>query len=1116
MRPIPPPTYLCASLALTGFALAAQGPVAGPSAATSPSEPSLRSLDPALAAQAVPDVRDGGSPPPIDVAGDDLVPGAGDGETKADGSPWFLGFVAHDHYPPADERIDPLLLSQARIEPADGRPAPTSYAFVMFARRITAARLATLEALGCRVLGRHPHYTVKVALPPERIDAVAALDFVRWIGAPRATQKVHPSLARRVDATPAGETVEMYVSVYESDLNPESTREVVAMPIETGPGVEPAEGDPRHAATALRSDGWQHRALEAAGCEVGVYDDGRRTFRVRAPGAALEGLVALDFVQFVEEVPVSRTHHDDSTSMIMADSARWYANGNSYFPVTVGELDTGISTSHWDLAFHLNGVGWDVSGSGAGPWVDTCGHGTHVCGTIAGDGTADPAHRGVAPGLGTNGAVGRFFNAKIFASCANQAVDFAGAMSAMRSNYGSSPRPMVVNNSWGSSPSGGAWTGSEYDARILDDEVFWQQQMYVFSAGNDGPGAGTIGLQGGAKNAFTVGSVSDYRWGSSYPGDLSGFSSRGTMADSRWKPNVVAPGDWIRSIAANTSTSYTGLAGTSMAAPHVSGIAAQMGDIHSFYRWAPARMAATLMATAVPKDNTVITSHSNGHLETYGAGRVQAFHASHASNGATWVNWGFDLNAGQGTWADVYVYPGCSRLEVVMTWHEQAASAGASKAAINDWDLYIDQEPFAAGTNTGEFHAGLSSRNNTEIRFIENPAAGWYRWKVHPYDATTTGRFGITTALVYGSTTPSTTLQVGQSATYVTPGQDVTFDVTVSNPTWISSATHVLVDPVGGSVSAAWRTLGDGAYDDLSDNGNWIYECLLGDVLNGNSRGASFNARWFTDGWHNFDSSAYADNVGWRNTTNWVFVDGTPPAPPANVASPTHAPTAWSCSNQVEVAWDAAFDAGIGVAGYSYAFDQIGDTEPDAIVDTYGLAETFFAPDSLAVYYVHVRAVDWLGNASATVHGGPFSVMSAGHWQYCTSMHNSQFCLPAMSATGHLSATGADDLHLLADRIVNQKSGLLFWGFTPSSSPFQGGTKCVAQPVFRTGLLASGGSPSGGDCTGAFDFAFTRAYAASKGFTTPGSVAFAQFWYRDPQSQYGTGLTDATAIVLCE
>jgi len=1074
-------------------------------------------LGPVAAPPAAEQRHDGGPTPILDIELSDGVPGPGDGAAKDTGSPDFLGFVAGAHYPPADERIDPKLLSEIRLEPADGRPAPTSFGFVMFSKRITEQRLEILKALGCRVLGRHPHYTVKVAFPPEQLDQLGELDFVRWIGSPREWQKVHPSLVRRCDAALDGGLVDMYVSVYESDLSPLATRVLGPAPSVVDVGEAPREGDANYASISQRSNGWQQRALEALGLEVGVYDDAQRTFKVRGAPAALPLLSALDFVQFVEEVPLAQPLHDDTSAMIMADSARFYANGNTNFPVPVGLLDTGLSLTHWDLAFHVNGVGWDFSGSTTGAWADPCGHGTHVTGTFAGDGTVSPEHRGMAPGIGSNGQFARLYNAKILMGCGTQTVDFAGALSVMRAPYQTSARPMIVNNSWGSSPNGAAWVGSEYEARILDDEVFWQNQLYVFAAGNDGPATGSVGLQAGAKNAFTVGSVNDYRTGSSYPGELSSFSSRGVMGDSRWKPNVVAPGDWVRSLLAGSTSSYTNKAGTSMAAPHVTGVAAQMCDHHAFFRNAPARIAANLMATAIPKNNTVITTHSNGHLDTYGAGRIQAYHASLNSFDSGWTNWGFNLNAGQGTFGDVYVSPGCTRLVVVMNWHEQAASAGASQAAVNDWDLWIDREPFTNGTNTGEYNAGQSSRNNTEIRYIENPPVGWYRWKAHPYSATSTGRFGVSTFAIYGDTTPTVNLSVGVSSNYVRQGDAVTFTPTVYNPSWVASAAHVRMNASGGGwLIDAWRYLNDGPYDSLLDNSNFASECQLGDVLNGNSRSASFQYAWYSDGWKQIDTSVFSDNANVTPVSNFVYVDSTPPSDPTNVVSSTHTVGAWNCNNLVALQWDASFDSGVGLAGYSYVFDQTYDTEPDGQVESSFSSEVFYVPDSLATYYFHVRAVDTLGNVSATAHAGPFSVMSAGGWPLCTPKLNSQFCLPTMSMSGRISASGQDDLHLYASNIINNKAGLLFWGFTETAVPFQGGLKCVGGVTYRSPVLNSGGSPSGADCSGSFDFALTQAYAASFGWTAPGSVVFTQYWYRDPAASFATGLTDATAVVMCE
>ena len=142
------------------------------------------------------------------------------------GDPFFLGFAAGPYYPPAHERIDPLLLAQVANLRADERPAVETYAFVMFSEHMLPEHAVALADAGARVLEFHPHYTLKVALTPEAIDAVAALPFVRWIGVPRPWQKQHPLLPREQARNP-GLPCEIHVNVYDSDLGPDSTFEVV-------------------------------------------------------------------------------------------------------------------------------------------------------------------------------------------------------------------------------------------------------------------------------------------------------------------------------------------------------------------------------------------------------------------------------------------------------------------------------------------------------------------------------------------------------------------------------------------------------------------------------------------------------------------------------------------------------------------------------------------------------------------------------------------------------------------------------------------------------------------------------------------------------------------------
>jgi subtilisin family serine protease len=88
----------------------------------------------------------------------------------------------------------------------------------------------------------------------------------------------------------------------------------------------------------------------------------------------------------------------------------------------------------------------------------------------------------------------------------------------------------------------------------------------VKSAGNNGPGAGTISSPGQFKELFSIGAVGP-------DGKIANFSSRGPApfpkGSSTPKPDFAAPGvDVVSSIPGNR---YGKMSGTSMAQPHFSG-----------------------------------------------------------------------------------------------------------------------------------------------------------------------------------------------------------------------------------------------------------------------------------------------------------------------------------------------------------------------------------------------------------------------------------------------------------------------------------------------------------------------------------------------------------------
>lgn len=116
----------------------------------------------------------------------------------------------------------------------------------------------------------------------------------------------------------------------------------------------------------------------------------------------------------------------------------------------------------------------------------------------------------------------------------------------------------------------------------------------------------TINDPGNAENAITVGSTHrdmPHVYGVSY------FSSKGPTGDGRAKPDIVAPGEKIVSCAAGAArakvkekvgrdSDYVEDSGTSMAAPHVSGVIAAFLSVRREFIGQPDRVKEIFLSTA--------------------------------------------------------------------------------------------------------------------------------------------------------------------------------------------------------------------------------------------------------------------------------------------------------------------------------------------------------------------------------------------------------------------------------------------------------------------------------------------------------------------------------------
>jgi subtilisin family serine protease len=207
-------------------------------------------------------------------------------------------------------------------------------------------------------------------------------------------------------------------------------------------------------------------------------------------------------------------------------------------------------------------------------------HGTHVTGTVLGLERATNDTIGIAVNahfIATDPVVS---NLAFLKNISEFMAAFEFALNPDGDIETTDDMPDVINNSWGFQQSSEMIDVDPCTSPVIGDvldAVFVAGIANVFSAGNSGPNASTIGQPQNYSphplNSFTVGAVN----GASSAFPIADFSSRGPTICAedaggafQIKPEVVAPGVSVRS--AVNSEGYASFNGTSMASPHVTGV----------------------------------------------------------------------------------------------------------------------------------------------------------------------------------------------------------------------------------------------------------------------------------------------------------------------------------------------------------------------------------------------------------------------------------------------------------------------------------------------------------------------------------------------------------------
>ena len=344
-----------------------------------------------------------------------------------------------------------------------------------------------------------------------------------------------------------------------------------------------------------------------------ILDDYKYVFN----GMALS--MSSDYVFFIEQIPyvkrvfLSPVYHIDlneSVPLIKADEV-WNLtdeNGRNVTGenVTIAIIDTGVDYNHPDLGGCFGSPsckvigGYDFVNDDADP-MDDNGHGTHVAATAAGNGTL----KGVAPGA----KIVAYKVCNQYGSCWWSDV-IAAIENATLNNYS------IMSMSLG-----GVGNPDDSLSLIVDNAVN-SGIVATISAGNSGPSEGTIGSPGTSRKAITVGASDKYD-------NIASFSSRGPTSIGTLKPDVLAPGVLICAAEWDNAWSdrkcydsqHVAISGTSMAAPHVAGVAALVLQMHK--NWTPIDVKMAIRNTA---------EDLGLGLTTQGHGRVNALDAVNLSS----------------------------------------------------------------------------------------------------------------------------------------------------------------------------------------------------------------------------------------------------------------------------------------------------------------------------------------------------------------------------------------------------------------------------------------------------------------------------------------------------
>ena len=514
----------------------------------------------------------------------------------------------------------------------------------------------------------------------------------------------------------------------------------------------------------------------------------------------LQQIASIHGVQLIDSIRV-RQLRNSVASRIMTDSL-----GSAELKLPFkgkGEIiaiaDTGIDTGdpntiHEDFRGRIAGItSWPIiaywsqwinnAGADDGPEDVDSGHGTHVAGSVLGNGK-------MSQGGPEKSICGLASEASLFFQAIEQKMNWKTEWH--RKNYGTytlsgipenigdlflqayQAGARVHSNSWG----GGDYGAYDEQSHDLDAFVWEHKDMVIlFAAGNDGRDTnrdGKIDTQSitppaTAKNCIAVGASESLRkqFNTVYKDfdpfafnkdpiakdkvadnieDIAAFSSRGPCLDGRFKPDVICPGTYILSTKSSLDIGeswktydefYKYLGGTSMATPLAAGaIPLIKQHLKQALRRNPsaALIKAAMIHSAVRKPYRYSEFEANPAAwdpeQGWGHVSLKPFLVSIPGWRMTFADIKSGLKTGQSWSRSFSVIREDFPLKVTLVFTDFPAMANNYPGLVNNLNLIVkapDGKEYHGNVFAPPYDVTLDGVNNVESVYIKEPLKGRYK-----------------------------------------------------------------------------------------------------------------------------------------------------------------------------------------------------------------------------------------------------------------------------------------------------------------------------------------------------------------------------------------------------